>query len=307
MTRHRSVIAAGAALLVLSVGLAGGAASALADSCAVPLCQRGETFRADSNPAVNYGWCHSSSGLGYRSHQRRDCPAGSTLNRATGLCVRRDCCPEKPLCPAGEKYLRSGTRDGRVYGVCGSSSGLGYRSHTLRYCEAGWTLDTARGVCKKICPVSVTPVTTVGVPVGTLAPAKPAGGKPDLVVRRFALKRWGACKPNNAVMTFEVTVANIGTAPSPAIPGKALVQVRDQHGINWGNGKPLNAIAPGASQTVEIPVYYIAADAAHMTAAAPHPFKAIADPLKLVDELNEGNNDSGVLNMGAPAGCPVKK
>jgi len=130
----------------------------------------------------------------------------------------------------------------------------------------------------------------------------PQARKPDLVIRRFGLKKWGTCAPNNAVMTFQVTVANVGNAPSPAVPSYALVQVMDGH-RNWGNGAMLNAIPPGGSQTVEIPVYYLQADPAHMTRGAPHPFRAKADPGNKVAESNEGNNQSGVINVGAPKGC----
>ena len=63
-------------------------------------------------------------------------------------------------------------------------------------------------------------------------------------------------------------------------------------------------LAPGASQTVSIPVYYLMADPGFMVSHAPHPFMAIADPLGLVAESNEANNKSGPINMGAPAGCP---
>ncbi len=126
--------------------------------------------------------------------------------------------------------------------------------------------------------------------------------KPDLVIRQFGLKKWGTCAPNNAVITFQVTVANIGTAPSPAITDTALVQVMDGH-RNWGNGAKLNAIPPGGSQTVEIPVYYLQDDPSHMTKGAPHPFRAKADPGNRVAESNEGNNQSAVINVGAPKGC----
>ena len=121
--------------------------------------------------------------------------------------------------------------------------------------------------------------------------------KPDLVIRSFHLKRWGHCKVNQPVFTFQVTVANIGHAPSPAIPGKAMVQVKDQHHINWGNGALLGAIVPGGSRTVNVPVYYLQPDPAHMTAAAPHPFRAFVDPLHLVSESNEGNNASRVIKV----------
>lgn len=116
--------------------------------------------------------------------------------------------------------------------------------------------------------------------------------KPDLVIRSFGLKSWGKCAPKHVIFTFQVTVANIGNAPSPAIRDKALVQAVDQHGNGWGNGVMLGAIPPGGSQTVLIPVYYLMDDPGHITGASPHPFKAIADPLKLVDELKEDNNES---------------
>lgn len=126
--------------------------------------------------------------------------------------------------------------------------------------------------------------------------------KPDLVVRSFGLKRWGICAPHHPVLTFQVTVANIGNATSPAINNYALVQVMDQH-RNWGNGVKLGAIAPGAAKTVEVPVYYLQADPAHMTNAAPHPFRAKVDLGNRVAESNESNNQSAVIKVGAPKGC----
>ncbi len=129
-----------------------------------------------------------------------------------------------------------------------------------------------------------------------------ARGKPDLVVKSFGLKRWGRCAPNNAVFTFQVTVANVGSAASPAVSDHALVQVMDQH-RNWGNGAKLGAIAPGAAQTVEIPVYYLQADPGHMTDGAPHPFQAKVDPGNRVAESNELNNQSAIVKVGAPKEC----
>jgi hypothetical protein len=141
------------------------------------------------------------------------------------------------------------------------------------------------------------------------APANPAGAgerKPDLVVTEFGMKHWGACEPGSAVYTFQVTVKNIGAAPSPSsasLGNKALVQAMASDYPSWGNGVFLNALAPGASQTVDIPVYYLQADPGFMVTHAPHPFNAIADPLGLVSESNEGNNTKGPINMGAPKGC----
>jgi len=131
--------------------------------------------------------------------------------------------------------------------------------------------------------------------------------KPDLVVTEFGMKKWGACKAQSAVYTFQVTVKNQGTAPSPSsasLGNKALVQAMASDYPGWGNGAFLNALAPGASQTVDIPVYYLQADPGFMVTHAPHPFNAIADPLGLVNESNEGNNTKGPINMGAPKDCP---
>lgn len=138
---------------------------------------------------------------------------------------------------------------------------------------------------------------------------QPGGGekKPDLVVTEFGMKKWGACKAQSAVYTFQVTVKNQGTAPSPSsasLGKKALVQAMASDYPGWGNGAMLNALAPGASQTVDIPVYYLQADPGFMVTHAPHPFNAIADPLGLVSESNEGNNTKGPINMGAPKDCP---
>ena len=142
------------------------------------------------------------------------------------------------------------------------------------------------------------------------APSTQGGGgekRPDLVVTEFGMKAWGACKAGSAVYTFQVTVKNQGLAASPssaALGNKALVQAMAGDYPGWGNGVFLNALAPGASQTVDIPVYYLQADPGFMVTHAPHPFKAIADPLGLVNESNEGNNTKGPINMGAPKGCP---
>jgi hypothetical protein len=138
--------------------------------------------------------------------------------------------------------------------------------------------------------------------------ARAPGFKPDLVIRSFGLKKWGPCKPHSAVMTFQVTVANIGNAPSPSsasLGNKALVQVMEKNGSGpWGNGAFLPAIAPGKAATVDVPVYYLMSNPGHMTADAPHKFSAVADPLKLVAEKDEYNNRSKPITTAAPKGCP---
>jgi hypothetical protein len=141
------------------------------------------------------------------------------------------------------------------------------------------------------------------------ATGQPGGEKkPDLVVTEFGMKKWGPCEAGGAVYTFQVTVKNIGAAPSPSsasLGNKALVQAMASDYPGWGNGAFLNALAPGASETVDIPVYYLQADPGFMVTHAPHPFNAIADPLGLVNESNEGNNTKGPINMGAPKGCKI--
>ena len=81
-----------------------------------------------------------------------------------------------------------------------------------------------------------------------------------------------------------------------------------QDKAGWGNGALLNALAPGASQTVDISVYYLMADPAFMWTPSNvvHPFLAIADPLKLVDESKEADNTKGPIKMSKPLGCPPK-
>lgn len=303
--RARQVHGTSTIWLFLLVLLAWPPVTVAVDNCSKRLCQSGETYRAETEPGAAYGWCHREV-FTYGSHQRRECEAGWTLERVTGLCVKSGCCPEMQLCASGNRYARSGTSGGRTYGVCEHSSG-GYISHQLVYCEDGWQLDTARGVCRKLgCAVTVNTGVVAPAPGYVIQPAKPGNkpaGRPDLVVRKFALKHWGVCQPGRVVMTFSVTVANIGSAASPLISGKALVRVSDGHGNGWGNGAALPAIAAGASTAVEVPVYFPRSERDHVAGGIPHPFRATADPLRLVTESDEANNDSAVLNIGAPTGC----
>src|SRR5437867_1389816 len=156
--------------------------------------------------------------------------------------------------------------------------------------------------------VKCTPGTPPGTQPGT---GENPNGRPDLTVTTFGFKGpiegQGQCRPHTAVYIFEVTVKNQGTASSPSsasLGNKALVQAMAQDKAGWGNGVFLNALPPGGSQTVDIPVYYLMSDPAFMVNNAPHPFMAIADPLGLVNELDESNNKKGPINMGAPANCP---
>jgi hypothetical protein len=104
-------------------------------------------------------------------------------------------------------------------------------------------------------------------------------------------------------------VKNQGTAPSPSsasLGNKPLVQAMAQDKPTWFGMALLPSLDPGASTPtpVEIPVYYLIDDPDFMICKAPHPFGAIADPLGLVNELDESNNKMGPVNMSAPADCP---
>jgi subtilase family serine protease len=130
-----------------------------------------------------------------------------------------------------------------------------------------------------------------------------ATDKPDLIIDRISFKVGEECAPNHPVYIFEVTVKNIGSAPSPSLPNKTLVQVMDI-GSRWGSGTTLNSLPPGATQTVFIPVYYFSEDPAHMTKVVPHPFRAVVDPFNLIEESNKKNNTSDIIYLDPGLICP---
>jgi hypothetical protein len=127
--------------------------------------------------------------------------------------------------------------------------------------------------------------------------------KPDLVVERFTMKGWGKCAPKNPIVTFEITVKNIGNAASPAMPEKAMVQVADVDEKGWSGSAGLGAITPGHKQTVVIPVYYYEKKPEHILKAAPHPFRASIDPMNLLDESNRKNNKSDIIYLDFGSVC----
>jgi hypothetical protein len=130
-----------------------------------------------------------------------------------------------------------------------------------------------------------------------------AAGNPDLVIDRISFKVGEKCEPNYPIYIFEVTVRNIGTAPSPSFPNKTLVQVMDI-GSRWGNGAALPSILPGGTQTVFIPVYYYSEDPDHMTRVVPHPFRAVIDPLHLIGEASNKNKTSDIIYLDPGLICP---
>jgi hypothetical protein len=211
-----------------------------------------------------------------------------------------------------------------VSGKVGMGTGNGGNTGVTAFTTGTGQWETIRGV-NSVCPANETIIYSTGGPaefyvdfasveITSTAPCPTQQGKPDLIVESFGFKgpsapAPGLCKPGVPVYVFSVRVKNIGSAPSlasAALGNKALVQVMAQDKPGWGNGALLNALAPGASQTVDIPVYYLQANPAFMWTPANvvHPFTAIADPLRLVDESNETNNTRGPINMGKPFGCP---
>jgi hypothetical protein len=127
--------------------------------------------------------------------------------------------------------------------------------------------------------------------------------KPDLMVERFNMKGWGKCEPKSPIVTFEVTVKNIGSASSPAMPEKVMVQVADVDEKGWSNSAGLGSIPPGGRQTVVIPVYYYEKKPEHMIKAAPHPFRATIDPMNLIDEVTRKNNKSDIIYLDFGSVC----
>ena len=124
------------------VGMFMGVSDVYAGICEKPVCSSGH---------YRDGYCYHNSGFPTyaKSHQRAPaCDAGWNLDRTRGKCVKTACC-EKLLCRSGTHYSRSGTLHGRTYGVCESRGRLGYRSHSINYCQDGWDLNITRGICVK--------------------------------------------------------------------------------------------------------------------------------------------------------------
>lgn len=133
--------------------------------------------------------------------------------------------------------------------------------------------------------------------------ALPFFGKPDLKITRVTWKLGLDCQPHKPVITFAVTLKNKGTRATPNITNKALVQALDARSTGWGNGAVVPPIAPGASRTVTIPVYYLKSNPGYMTSRI-HRFRIKADPLKLVNEKNEANNGWRLIPIGFRHICP---
>lgn len=259
-------------VVLLVAATAGLTATAGAEECEKRACASGETYR-DGN-------CYHSAGFPTfaESHYAAACPAGWTLDRARGMCLKGGECCDRPLCGPGETFSRMETYQGKVYGVCESSSGAGYRSHVRRECEAGWDL-VAGGRCKKRgCGVVISPAGPVVAPGGAGVVLRP-----DLVIRDWWVVPGGPKAPNKvkAGQKYQVcfVVANIG----PVASGPFKVQ-------GGGLGIPFNPTAAEAA---------LAAGAAregcltYPTTPSPGNYNlgVTADVPNAVAESNEGNNE----------------
>jgi hypothetical protein len=262
----KSTLSAGALIIVAYLLFATSASA----QCNFPACSRdGERFNSET------GNCEHRSGFPTFaiSHRVPSCPTGEHFDRATGNCVLDACdegCEARRLCRTKERYSRSGSDREGVYGVCESSSGLGYKSHVLRRCPAGFTLNERRGVCVR-CPIRVP------VPVRL----------PDLIIRRAFLRiasnptavtRIRAGTPYLAC--FEV--ANIGSASSGTfrVEGGGL-------GVPTSPGQNHASLAPGESR-----------EGCLEYSGTPPPgtyrLQLHADSLNRVRETREGNNTATV-------------
>ncbi len=130
--------------------------------------------------------------------------------------------------------------------------------------------------------------------------------KPDLVVIKGAVK-FGECRPYAPYAIAEVMVKNIGTAASPAILDKGIVQIVDAADADLGagyrgNGVGLQSLAPGESTVVNINAYYPFTNP--VGADTSHDYIARVDFGNWIDESNETNNVFGTkLFLEIPAGA----
>lgn len=261
------------------------AATAWAQDCTTRVCRPDYRLREYRGRLA----CLTGSGLEPQSFYYPPdpiCPVDSDLVGET--CVQRVCC-EKPACAAHRWY-----EDGRCYRG-GAPGGI---SFIYASCEEGWDLERETGACRRRnCPPAVPDDRPIEVP------APPRSGLPDLVIQSFRVNGIGPCRPGRKVVVLDVTVANRGDR---AFPGTRhnVVHVIDTHG-GWGAVMvPLRGIPAGGRRLVHVPFYYLMSDPGHMTAGAPHPFRASVDPWERFTELDEGNNRSAVLEVRAPTGCP---
>jgi hypothetical protein len=191
---------------------------------------------------------------------------------ATGMCELNVCTgggcgAELPLCNADETFTRSGTDGGGVYGVCSHGpTGLGWKSHQVKRCRTGWTLQRATGMCRKDCA------------------AAPSTRRPDLTFRRVWLESpktvtVGSVRRNRAYYAC-YEVANIGLAPSGPFQAGA-----------GGLGVP---VAPVHSHPSLAPGTSLISCMFYPTTPPPGSYSLglTADSRGIVTESRESNNDA---------------
>ncbi|WP_168734910.1 VWD domain-containing protein [Deinococcus sp. KSM4-11] len=144
----------------------------------------------------------------------------------------------------------------------------------------------------------------VPAPLGSVTIIPPA--RADLIVTGFTATLADTCRPYSTFVTGKVTVKNVGSAPSAARSDVGLVQVVDARdealtGGYRGNGVGLGSVAPGASATVEIPVYYPIGAPEDTTGT--RTYFARVNFGHYIDESNTANNRSaGNVDVTIPAG-----
>ena len=254
------------------------AGQAVAQSqCEYPACPANTTYHD--------GGCYDSPQFftNAQSHTLAVCNAGDSLDRASGICHKANCsgggsvCQEKPLCPSGQNYSQGGTDAQGPYGDCTMHGDFGSLSHEMVHCDAGWTLDATRGVCR-LCPMILHSL----VQPQRILPLR----LPDLTFRKTWLSS-PAGAPLSAVPKYRpylacFTVVNIGTGASGnfRVSGGGL-------GIPTNPYQDQAGLAAGASRDGCL---------TYPTTPAPGNYQLglTADSLHAVTESNEGNNDATI-------------
>jgi len=262
-------LASGLLGLIIGTITIGICATSALGQCRFPACNRdGEHFNSET------GDCESRSGFPTFaiSHRVPTCPSGERLDRASGQCVLSACddgCEVNRLCHRDEDYSRSGRDREGVYGVCESSGGLGFKSHTPRRCPAGFTLNERRGVCVR-CRAE-----------------PPRRVPPDLTIRRVFLRTTRSGPAVTSVAAGQLyyacfEVANIGAGAS----GRFLVSGGGL-GVRGTPTVTQTSLPPGASREGCL-VYRTA------PSAGTYRLGITADPVNGVRETREDNNTTNL-------------
>jgi hypothetical protein len=117
--------------------------------------------------------------------------------------------------------------------------------------------------------------------------------KPDLVISNVQLSLGDVCRPYQAFVNGSVVVKNIGTATAAARSNVGVVQLVDARdellGAGYrGNGVGIPELAPGASATVSVNIFYPISSPYDTEGL--RSYVARADIGNWYDESNESNN-----------------